>query len=57
VATPADDIDAILPPVNLDGTEPVMGTVPDVGAHSEAILRELGFTGDRIAELRQTGAI
>lgn len=57
VATPTDDIDATLPPVNLDGAEPVMGTVPGLGAHTEAILRELGFTADRISELRQTGAI
>ncbi|HEY6830519.1 MAG TPA: CaiB/BaiF CoA-transferase family protein [Gemmatimonadaceae bacterium] len=57
VATPADDIDATLPPVNLDGAEPVMGAVPDLGAHTDAILGELGFTADRISELRQTGAI
>ena len=57
VATRAGDIDAILPPVNLGGTEPLMGSVPEVGAHTEAILRELGFPADRIAELRQAGAI
>jgi crotonobetainyl-CoA:carnitine CoA-transferase CaiB-like acyl-CoA transferase len=57
VTTRAGEIDATLPPVNLDGVEPVMGSVPEVGANTDAILRELGFTSERIVELRETGAI
>ncbi len=57
VATPAGDVDATLPPANLDNMEAFMGSVPAVGAHTDAILRELGFAAERIEELRQTGAI
>ena len=57
VATSAGEIDAALPPANLDGIETYMGSVPEVGAHTEAILREIGFGAERIGELRQAGAI
>lgn len=43
VNSPAGEIDALLPPVILRGIQPVMNPIPEVGEHSEAILRELGF--------------
>jgi crotonobetainyl-CoA:carnitine CoA-transferase CaiB-like acyl-CoA transferase len=43
VATPAGPIEATKPPFNLDGFEPRMDAIPALGAHSRAILAELGF--------------
>jgi itaconate CoA-transferase len=43
IESPAGPIRALLPPVQMDGVDPVMGPVPALGQHSEAILLELGF--------------
>jgi itaconate CoA-transferase len=43
VGTPGGPVDAVKPPFNLDGFEPRMDAVPALGAHSRAILAELGF--------------
>jgi itaconate CoA-transferase len=40
VRTPGGDIDALLPPVEAAGQEPVMGPVPALGEHTEAIRAE-----------------
>ncbi len=42
VRTPGGDIDALLPPVQAVGHEPVMGPVPAFGEHTEAIRAEFG---------------
>jgi crotonobetainyl-CoA:carnitine CoA-transferase CaiB-like acyl-CoA transferase len=57
VQSSAGRIDATLPPASLDGVEPFMGDIPEVGAHTDAVLRELGFATERIATLRKAGAI
>jgi itaconate CoA-transferase len=44
VRTPAGDMDAFLPPVETDGQEPVMGPVPALGEHTEAVAAEFGVT-------------
>jgi len=45
-------------PVWIDGTEKVPATpAPDVGEHSDAILREHGLAADEIARLRAQGII
>ena len=44
VGSPAGPIDAMKPPFNIDGFEPRMDAVPALGAHSRAILSELGFS-------------
>jgi itaconate CoA-transferase len=46
VDTPGGRIRALLPPVNVPGREAVMGAVPAVGEHGEAIRAELGQRGD-----------
>jgi len=46
-----------LPPANLDGVESFMGAIPEAGAHTDALLRELGFSSERVAALREAGAI
>ena len=43
VGTPAGPVRALLPPVTVSGREAVMGHVPALGEHTEAILAELGF--------------
>lgn len=43
VTTPAGPIQALLPPATLSGVEAVMGAVPALGEHTQAILQELGF--------------
>jgi itaconate CoA-transferase len=42
VGSPGGDIDALLPPVQTAGQEPVMGAVPALGEHTEAVRAEFG---------------
>jgi crotonobetainyl-CoA:carnitine CoA-transferase CaiB-like acyl-CoA transferase len=54
VRTPGGEIDALLPPVQLAGQAPVMGAVPALGEHTEAIRAEFGTVpGDTAAEHRR----
>jgi itaconate CoA-transferase len=48
VDTPGGQARALLPPVTMAGREPAMGAVPALGQHTQAILAELGLTGDPI---------
>ena len=57
VASPAGPLRALSPPVQLDELEPVMGPVPALGAHTDAILTELDFGRDQIAAWRREGTI
>jgi itaconate CoA-transferase len=43
VGTPGGPVRALLPPVSMDGGQPVMGAVPALGEHTAAIRAELGF--------------
>ncbi|AGM07503.1 CaiB/BaiF CoA transferase family protein [Amycolatopsis keratiniphila] len=42
VETPAGPLEALLPPVEVDGREPAMGPVPALGAQNESIRAEFG---------------
>jgi itaconate CoA-transferase len=42
VRTPGGDIDALLPPAQIAGQTPVMGPVPALGEHTDAIRAEFG---------------
>ena len=53
VGTPAGSIEAMKPPFNLDGFEPRMDAVPALGAHSRAILLELGFSSTEVEKMSQ----
>jgi crotonobetainyl-CoA:carnitine CoA-transferase CaiB-like acyl-CoA transferase len=57
VDSPVGPVQALLPPINLDGVEPRMGAIPAVGQHTNAILSALGYDETRIAELRAAGVI
>ncbi|MDG9717218.1 CaiB/BaiF CoA-transferase family protein [Streptomyces sp. DH24] len=50
-------VEALLPPADLAGTAPRMDPVPAVGEHTDAILAELGRSGEDIAALRADGVI
>jgi itaconate CoA-transferase len=54
VPTPGGDIEALLPPVQIAGQAPVMGPVPALGEHTEAIRAEFGaLHEDPAAEQRR----
>ena len=53
VGSPAGPIDALKPPFNLDGFEARMDPVPALGAHSRAILAELGFDSGEIEHMKR----
>jgi len=57
VQSPAGTLRALLPPVDMDGVEPAMAPIPALGAHTDAILRELGFDAATIEEWRRTGIV
>jgi itaconate CoA-transferase len=57
VLTPAGRVPALKPPASLHGIEARMDPVPALGEHTDAILRELGVSDDRIARLRQAAII
>lgn len=48
--TPGGHAQALLPPTNLAGIEATIGDVPALGAHNRAILAELGYPAETIAD-------
>ena len=57
IGSPAGSIRALRPPVQTDNAEPVMGDVPGLGQHTDAILTELGYDSATIASWRTEGVI
>ncbi|MDA0301469.1 MAG: CaiB/BaiF CoA-transferase family protein [Chloroflexi bacterium] len=57
VDSPAGPLWAMLPPATFEGMEAHMGAIPAVGAHTDAILTELGYDAAQIARLQQAGAV
>lgn len=58
IGSPAGPLRALLPPITLPGgAEAAMGAVPALGEHTDAALRALGMTDERLAELRRDGVI
>jgi itaconate CoA-transferase len=57
VDSPGGAIDALKPPFNLSDFEPRMDAVPALGAHSAAILAELGYAPEQIERLAAAGVI
>ena len=57
VDSPVGPLWALLPPATLEGVEPVFAPIPEPGQHTDAILQELGYSTEQIAELRTQGTI
>jgi itaconate CoA-transferase len=57
VETPAGPVPALLPPGARDAGAVRMDAVPALGAHTDALLAELGFDAATIARLRRDGAV
>ena len=50
-------IRATIPPATIDGVEPRMDKVPEIGADTDSILRELGYTKDVVTGWRKSGIV
>ena len=57
VASSAGPIPALIPPVRMEGVEPVMGAIPALGQHTDAILKALGFSESIVAQWKNAGVI
>jgi crotonobetainyl-CoA:carnitine CoA-transferase CaiB-like acyl-CoA transferase len=57
IDSPAGPLEALVPPLQMSGVDPVMGAVPSLGEHSEPILEELGFDAGTVASWRRQGVI
>jgi crotonobetainyl-CoA:carnitine CoA-transferase CaiB-like acyl-CoA transferase len=57
VHSPAGPLDMLKPPAIIDGVDPVMGPIPALGAHTAAILGELGIDADTAAQWKEKGLI
>jgi itaconate CoA-transferase len=57
VGSPAGPLQALLPPVTMEGVDPAMSPIPGVGEHTEGILQELGYDEAAIAALRRQTAV
>ena len=57
VASPVGLLQALAPPILLDGVEPCMKAIPALGQDTDAILTELGYTSRQIQRFRQDGVV
>lgn len=53
VGSSVGPIPALVPPVRMEGVEPVMGAIPALGEHTDAILSELGFSASTVEAWRK----
>jgi itaconate CoA-transferase len=57
IESPAGPLRVLVPPVRMQGVEPVMGAVPALGQHTRAVLQELAFDPGAIARWAESGVI
>jgi itaconate CoA-transferase len=57
VNTEAGPVRVLLPPFEFTDQEAVVGDVPSVGQHTDEVLAEIGFSQERVAAMREAGAI
>jgi len=55
--SPVGPLRTLLPPATMEGTEPVMAPIPDIGEHTDDILAELGYDEDAVSTLRGSSAV
>ncbi|CAN5560631.1 CaiB/BaiF CoA-transferase family protein [soil metagenome] len=57
VGSPAGPIQALIPPVTMEGVEPRMDPIPEVGEQTAKILGDLGYDQETIEKLREEEGI
>ncbi|MFJ9387785.1 CaiB/BaiF CoA transferase family protein [Nocardioides sp. NPDC101246] len=57
VQTPGGPAAALAPPIDIAGLTPLMGDVPALGAHTDALLGELGIEPGAIDQLHADGVV
>jgi itaconate CoA-transferase len=57
VESEAGPLRALLPPFGFNDVEPVMGRIPALGEHTDAILSEFGYDSAKVAALRASGVV
>lgn len=57
IGSPEGTLPALYPPGISNAFQPRMDPVPDLGQHSESILRDLGYAADDVRALREQGVI
>ena len=57
VGSPAGELKVLKPPLNFEGEEACVGSVPQLGQHTRAILAELGYGAGEIDRWAGEGAI
>ncbi len=57
VDSPVGPLQMLVPPVIMEGVEPRMDSIPAIGAHTDALLHELGYDDAHIARLRADGVV
>jgi itaconate CoA-transferase len=57
VDSPAGPVRALRPPAMIGGVEALMGPIPDVGEHTDAILSELGYDDAIVKGWRARGTV
>jgi len=57
VDSPAGPLRALVPPFGFGDVEPQMGPIPALGAHTDDILRELGYDEATVQEWKRRGVV
>ena len=56
IGSPTGPLQALLPPTTFRDVELAMGAIPELGAHTELVLRELGYDTADVERLCEAGA-
>ena len=57
IDSPVGKLSALIPPADIESVETVMEPIPEVGQHTDQILKEIGFDAAAIAACREKGLI
>jgi itaconate CoA-transferase len=57
IDSPVGNLSALIPPADIESVDPVLGPIPDIGQHTDPILKEIGFDAPAIAAWREKGLI
>src|SRR6185436_7360101 len=57
IDSPVGKLSALIPPADIESVEAVLRPIPEVGQHTDPILKEIGFDAPTIAAWREKGLI